>query len=169
MSGHALVLFPALLLTAVLSGGCDRAEPPARQPAGAPIRSADQLLAAYLESTDADERRRLLDDLPDVAPDEGVAALGRLLEAESVPALQVELLRSLAVYEGQVVRKLAVLDRMLMRGPADPTVRNAALHALRDVRDPRAIPIWERLLDAPDEDARALARSAMDTLGAPES
>ena len=177
---HAFTRWLATLLVAGPLAACDRpmpldapgerrradpaapVQPLGREGQGGPPASA--LTARYLEATDRDRRRKALYDLHDVAPRDGVAALDRLLREETDTDLQVELLDSLAVYDGEVDAKVAILTRALVEQPVHGDAREAALDALLDLQDRRTIPLWQRLADDRSDEVRDLARSTIEEL-----
>ena len=131
-----------------------------------PRRPTAELVASYLRSADAAKRREALYDLHLAPADEGVPAIDRLLITETDPDLLTELLDSLAVFDGEVEAKLRALGGALFEHPVHGDVREAALDALLDLQDRRAITLWQRLLADPIDDVRDLARNTINELQA---
>jgi hypothetical protein len=147
-------------------------EEPASQPAiarpRAPAPAARPPIAtlegAYLKAAAEQDRREVLWEIFDAPPAEAVPAIARLLRAEKRADLRIEMLDSLDSFDGEVDAKLAILTRELVDQPAQGEVREAALDALLNLQDRRAIPLWKKLAASDDSEVIETARNTIEAL-----
>jgi HEAT repeat protein len=142
-------------------------EPSIARPSGAaPVvrPSVATLLGAYLAASAEQDRREVLWEIFDAPPTEAVPAIARLLVAEKRADLRIEMLDSLDGFDGQVDAKLAILTGELIDQPAQGEVREAALDALLNLQDRRAIPLWKKLAATEDAEVIETARSTIKAL-----
>ena len=117
----------------------------------------------YVATTNRDTRLDLMMDISDFPGPDAVRALTRLFQVETDADLKVDLLDSLLGIEGQVEEKLKMLVLGTEKGlPTD--VRQSAIDGLIDLDDPRVIPIFNGLLNDPDEEIREGAKDALEML-----
>jgi hypothetical protein len=133
-------------------------EPKAARPAAAAPISADAILRAYRAKPSASDRLELIAQLHFAAPAQAVSVVGQLLAFEKDVDLRVQLLDTLDVFEGETPAKLELLAGLVAERGLVEDVREAALDALQNIQDGRAISVWEKLLVDPDEETRTLAR-----------
>lgn len=117
----------------------------------------------YGATTNRDTRLDIMMDIADWPGPDAVRALARLFEIETDPDLKVDLLDSLLGIEGQVEEKLKMLTAGTQKGlPTD--VRQSAIDGLIDLDDQRVIPVFNGLLNDPDEEIREGAKDALEMM-----
>jgi hypothetical protein len=112
----------------------------------------------YCATPDSAARRELISDLSTVPAQEAVPVVAELVELEGDVDLRVILLDALDVFDGEVPAKLLILSNLLGHRGLPDEVHEAALDALQNIQDARAIPVWEQLLKDPDPEQREVAR-----------
>lgn len=140
--------------------------PPAATPVPAEVsltpteeepRSAAQLQADYLRTTDTGERIEAIYRLGEAAPAEAAQAFLQLFQIEAEEQLKLEILSSADSIEGQTEPKLALIS-VALRRPQPADVRQAAIENLTGIDDRRAIATWQTLLNDRDPEVAETAR-----------
>jgi HEAT repeat protein len=117
----------------------------------------------YLATTNQEERLDILMDIADTPSAESIKALARLFSAETDAELKIDLLDSLLAIEGFKDEKLDML-KLGVRAGLPIEVRQSAIDGLIDLDDPRVIPVFNGLLNDPNEEVREAAKDALEML-----
>jgi hypothetical protein len=125
-----------------------------------------ELRNAYAAAADPDRKTEILFEIGDIDTPTAGRALSQMLLAEPSPEFRARLLMVLSDVALPDADKLPALMQFI--GPEQPAeVRENAIEALDNIDDPRAIPLWQRLLGDPDEDVRETAGAAIERLRRP--
>ncbi len=127
--------------------------------------SAAQLERDYTKTSDANDRIEIIYQLADIGDAGALRALGRLFLAETNPELKSEIISAVDDVDGLVEARLAIYAIALRPNQPDD-VRQAAVDALENLEDARAIPTWRTLLNDRDAGIRDTAKAQIEALQA---
>jgi HEAT repeat protein len=126
-------------------------------------QGAARLQRGYFATMDADRRMEIITGLQQMSVPEAIQAVAQIIRGETDPDLKTQLISVYSDSEATPEQKLATFAPLILPGQPDE-VREAALNALDEVDDPRAIPVLQGLLNDPNEDYRQMAADAIERL-----
>jgi len=135
------------------------------EPTPAPAE-VQKLQQEYYGAQDEDRKSEIIFELSDMDTEASALALSQMINAENNVELKAQMLMAYGDVDAPADQKLSVLSRFL--APNTPEeLRSNAIEALEGVDDPRAIGLWQQLLNDPDEDLRDSAKTNIERLQAP--
>lgn len=158
-----------LLAVTLTFAGCRKPAPLVDElsPATAPepeSAGASAIETHYRSLTDPADRFDAINALGSSPAPEAVTAIGRLLHFERDPELRSALIEALSDIDEEIPAKLAIVGP-LVGNPTEPEeVREAALDCLDLIEDRAAIPVWQKLINHPDETVREIAHARLEEL-----
>jgi HEAT repeat protein len=124
---------------------------------------ASQLEAAFNNTRDFTKRAAIIEQLSVTESPDAIDSITRLFLNERDPMLKVELIDSLMNIDGENDKKLMLLLGAI-RDNQRKDVRIAAIEAMGETEDMRAIQVLQGLLKDSDKEVRMAARDAVEQL-----